>query len=85
MPYELKEAQEIHAEVLRLVCQRPEFIEGDPLYTVGLPVALRHPIIDGCNWTMHLPGTAYETPAVIAAIMNVSERWNLRSGRHPLA
>jgi hypothetical protein len=83
MPYELKEAEEIQAEVLRLVRMHPEFVEGHSLYQVGLPIALRPPIIGGANWTMHLPGTAYETPAVIAAITNVGERWNLRSGHHP--
>ncbi|WP_422085423.1 hypothetical protein [Variovorax sp.] len=82
MPYKLKEAAEIQAEVERLVRMHPEFVEDDPLYAVGLPIALRPPIIGGANWTMHLPGTAYETPAVIAAITDVGARWNLRSGHH---
>jgi hypothetical protein len=83
MPYQLKEAEEIQAEVLRLVRRHPEYSHGDPLYAVGRPVPLAPPIRDGCNWTMHAPGTAYETPAVIAAVTEVAQRWNLRSGHHP--
>ncbi len=83
MAYQLKEAVEIQAEVQRLVRMHPEFVEGHALYEVGLPVALRPPILGGANWTMHVPGTAVETPAVIAAITEVGRRWNLRSGHHP--
>lgn len=74
---EAHSAESIQAEVRRLVTSSPDYEPENPRFAVGSPFPLQGRDELGANWTMALPGTAFQTPLVAAAIADVAKRWDL--------
>lgn len=70
-------AEEIRGEVLRLARSSAEFEDTDPRFAVGTPFPLQGRDDFGANWTLFMPGTAYNTFLIRAAIDDVRKRWDL--------
>ena len=79
MPREARSAQEIQAEVSRLIGQSAQAGQENPGITVPLPERLPEAAAEECNWDMTYFGYAIPNPeAVEAAVNDVRARWNLR-------
>jgi hypothetical protein len=74
----LKNAQEIQAEVRRLIHQDKEIMDDEVEIGVPLPKLLLDLDSEGCNWTM----TIFRNPQGYMGVVNkagaeVQRRWNL--------
>lgn len=79
MSRELRSAEEIQAEVHRLIHKEDDGESDNPGITVPLPERLAEAGADECNWEMTYFGYAIPSPeAVEAALGEVKARWNLR-------
>jgi len=79
MSREVRSAQEIQAEVGRLIDVASSGGRSNPGITVPLPERLPEAGAGKCNWDMTYFGHAVPHPeAVEAAIIDVKARWNMR-------
>ena len=79
MPREVRSAQEIQAEVRRLIEAESSGGRSNPGITVPLPERLPEADAGQCNWDMTYFGHAVLHPeAVEAAVGDVKARWNMR-------
>lgn len=79
MPRETRTAEEIQAEVRRLIEARARSEGDNPGITVPLPERVVEAAADKCNWEMTWFGHAIpHSEAVEAAMEDVKARWNLR-------
>jgi hypothetical protein len=78
MPRETRTAEEIQAEVHRVLHSIPEVRDDGQVITVPAPMLLAAPDEDGCNWYMEFFGNAGGHGQACAVAMNqVRARWNL--------
>ena len=79
-PREARSAEEIQAEVRRLVdSQMSSSGHDNPGIAVPLPERLPEAGADECNWEMTYFGHAVPHPEVVeAAVADVRARWNMR-------
>ena len=76
---ELKSADEIQAEIERLVNANREVREDGESIRISAPTPLREPDRNGCNWAMdNYRGSPTYRPLVELTIASVQLRWNLR-------
>lgn len=81
MPRELRSAEEIRAEVHRLIHQVHEVVEDKVKIRVPEPMRLGEPDGTGCNWTMMYFGNADgHQQACAAGVLQVQQKWNLSDG-----
>jgi hypothetical protein len=81
MTRELHSAEQIRAEVHRLINRAPEVRADGESVGVPMPTPLREPDATGCNWDMTFAWNAkVYVSAVRHAVANVKERWNLTPG-----
>jgi hypothetical protein len=80
---ELKNADEIRAEVERLVNANAEVRDDGEHVQMAVPVELRQPDSDGCNWTIDkYRGSPTYRSLVELTVAQVQRRWNLMSRLH---
>lgn len=77
MPKQDATAEQIRDAVLSIVTNHPAYTADAPDWQIGYPVPLQQPDDDGCDWTMHLPGTAHTNPDVEAALVQVGRQMKL--------
>jgi hypothetical protein len=78
MPRELKTADEIRNEIVRIV--REGIVAKGKEDTTEVGFAQRHPAPDnnGCNWYIsHIRNAAHHMGEVGTALASVKKRWNL--------
>jgi len=76
---ELKTADEIRAEIERLVNANREVREDRERIEIPAPTPLREPDRNGCNWTMAAyRGSPTYLGLVELAVAAMQLRWNLR-------
>jgi hypothetical protein len=79
MARQTRSAEEIQAEVSRLLVAAAVTGHGNPGITVPLPERIVEARPDECNWDMTWFGQSIPDPeAVEVAIEDVKARWNLR-------
>jgi hypothetical protein len=76
---QIRSAEDIQAEVRRLIARAASQGHDNPGITVPLPERIAEARADECNWDMTWFGHAVPDPeAVKEAIDDVKARWNLR-------
>jgi hypothetical protein len=76
---QLKTAEEIRSEVIRLVHERITAIGGLDLTSIGHPWQRPAPDQDGCNWYVaYFTKAKTHIPVITSVVADVKRRWNLK-------